>query len=93
MILTWSTWGHMQLTGAFISISVPELITPSLCVSSVISGHSAGSPVLPYCANSMDIVVPRGQLNCTYSWSQPAVWYVLKVPDSKAAKKWRQKLY
>lgn len=81
----------MHFSGVLISISVPEFMTfPSFCVFSVVSGHkpSFGSPpYLPYWANSIEIVVPRGQFNWTYSWSQPALWYVLKVPDSKAGKK------
>lgn len=40
----------------------------------------------PYCANSIDICVPRGQLNDIYSASQPAFWYVLSVPASSAEK-------
>lgn len=40
--------------------------------------------VLPYCATSIDMLVPRGQLKDIYSASQPAFWYVLKVPASSA---------
>lgn len=83
--------GHMHFSGVLISISVSELMTfPSLSVFSVVSGHKpwlCSPPYFPYCANSMEIVVPRGQLNCTYSWSQPAFWYVLKVPESRAEKR------
>lgn len=38
----------------------------------------------PYCANSIDIWVPRGQLSDIYSASQPAFWYVRSVPASSA---------
>lgn len=40
--------------------------------------------VLPYWAISIDICVPRGQLNAMYSASQPAFWYVLSVPANSA---------
>lgn len=103
--ILWKSWlgkhtckavGHMHFSGVLISISVSELMTlPSLSVLSVVSGHKpwlCSPPYLPYCANSMEMVVPRGQLNCTYSWSQPAFWYVLRVPESRAERrsKWRQ---
>lgn len=86
----------MHFSGVLISISVSELMTfPSLSVFSVVSGHKpwlCSPPYFPYCANSMEMVVPRGQLNCTYSWSQPAFWYVLKVPESRAERrsKWKK---
>lgn len=37
------------------------------------------------------MLVPRGQLKDKYSASQPAFWYVLKVPASKAANKRKEK--
>lgn len=95
--LTCKAFGHMHFSGDFISISVSALTTIwSLTVSSVVSGHSpalASPPYLPYWANSMEMVVPRGHPNCTYSWSQPAFWYVRRVPARRAAKgKKEQKL-
>lgn len=84
----------MHFSGVLISISVPDVIIfESFCVFSVVSGHIAGSlfPYFPYCTNSIEIVVPRGQVNWRKSWSQPARWYVRKVPDSSAAMKRNQK--
>lgn len=48
--------------------------------------------MFPYCAISIDMLVPRGQLNAMYSASQPAFWYVLSVPASNAANKKKPKL-
>lgn len=81
----------MHFSGVSISISVPELMTfLSLSVSSVVSGQRPAlpsPPYFPYCANSIDIVVPLGHPSCTYSWSQPAFWYVRRVPAKRAVKK------
>lgn len=40
--------------------------------------------MFPYWAISIDMLVPRGQLNAMYSASQPAFWYVLSVPANSA---------
>lgn len=37
-----------------------------------------------YCASSMDMLVPRGQLSDTRSESHVVFWNVCKVPDSNA---------
>lgn len=49
--------------------------------------------VFPYWATSMDMLVPRGQLNDTISVSHPAFWYVLSVPDRRAAIKNKHATY
>ena len=41
-------------------------------------------PFFSYCANSMEILVPRGQLNDTRSESHVVFWNVRNVPDSNA---------
>lgn len=43
-------------------------------------------PARPYCASSIDIVVPLGQLNVSCSESHAALWYVRNVAASKAGK-------
>lgn len=48
--------------------------------------------VFPYWAISIDMLVPRGQLNAMYSASQPAFWYVLSVPASNAVNKQKEKI-
>lgn len=80
----------MHFSGVLISISVPDVMTlPSFCTFSVASGHKPASlfPYFPYCTNSIEMVVPRGQVNWRYSLSQPARWYVRNVPDSSAGRK------
>lgn len=98
--LTCKACGHMHFSGVLISISVPDVITlPSFCTFSVASGHKPASlfPYFPYWTNSMEMVVPRGQVNWRYSLSQPARWYVRNVPDSSAGRegleKEKKKLY
>lgn len=44
-------------------------------------------PFFSYCANSMDMLVPRGHASVTFSESHVVFWYVLNVPDSKAAER------
>ena len=47
---------------------------------------------LLYWATSIDMLVPRGHVNITWSVSQTAFWYVLKVADSSAVikiSKWK----
>lgn len=39
---------------------------------------------LTYCAISIEILVPRGQLNDIFSESHTFFWYVRNVPDSSA---------
>lgn len=41
-------------------------------------------PFFSYCANSMDILVPRGQPNDTFSESHVVFWNVRNVPDRRA---------
>lgn len=41
----------------------------------------------PYCAIWTAMLVPAGHFNVTISLSHPALWYVRKVPKSKAVKK------
>lgn len=45
--------------------------------------------VFPYCATSIDMLVPRGQLRDISSMSHPAFWYVLKVPDRSAVRRYK----
>lgn len=40
-----------------------------------------------YCAISMDMLVPRGQLSVTFSESQLVLWNVFRVPDNSAVSK------
>lgn len=44
-------------------------------------------PFFSYCASSMDMLVPRGHASVTFSESHVVFWYVLNVPDSKAAER------
>lgn len=44
-------------------------------------------PFFSYCASSMDMLVPRGHPNATFSESHVVFWYVLNVPDSRAAER------
>lgn len=41
-------------------------------------------PFFSYCANSMEMLVPRGQLNETRSESHVVFWNVRNVPESNA---------
>lgn len=62
-----------HFSGALISISVPALTTPSWMMFDVTVTHSFSIVVGIYCATSMEMDVPRGQLNVMGSCSQPVL--------------------
>ena len=72
--LTWSALGQRH-------VMLGEM---SCCPGS--GGHSAlDGADLPYCATCTEMDVPCGHFKVTTSSSQPALWYVLSVPDNRAA--------
>ena len=72
-ILTLNTLGHEHFSGDLISISVPAFTTPSCMMFSVVDIHWFSCDVGIYVATSIEILVPRGQLNVIGSWSQPVL--------------------
>lgn len=48
-------------------------------------------PFFSYCASSMDMLVPRGHPNDTFSESHVVFWNVRNVPDNRAMEKGEEK--
>jgi hypothetical protein len=92
VLLTLSSACQLEhFSGAFISISVPAFTTPSWIMFPVAVTHSFSIVVGMYCATSIEMDVPRGQLNVMGSCSQPFRVEVRKVCDNNAGRRKREK--